>query len=235
MVDERADKAALPVCVVVPALNAAGGLAETLAAVLGRVQRMIVADGGSTDTTVAVAERQGADVVQAERGRGLQLAAGGAAALRSGCPWLLFLHADTRLQEGWAGVVRRHIAQPGSEGLAGYFRFRLDDASPEARRVERLVDWRCRRFALPYGDQGLLIHRSLYEQLGGFRPLPLMEDVDLVRRIGRARLRMLDADALTAAARYRRDGYWRRPARNLSLLALYFLGVAPERLVHWYG
>lgn len=233
--DNMPEADVLPVCVVMPALNAAESLTGTLAAMEGRLQAVIVADGGSTDATVAVAERQGADVVQAERGRGLQLAAGGEAALRSGSPWLLFLHADTRLQVGWSGAVRRHMAQPGSEGLAGYFRFRLDDASQAARRVERLVAWRCRRLALPYGDQGLLIHRALYRELGGFRPLPLMEDVDLVRRIGRARLRALDADALTSASRYRRDGYWRRPGRNLALLSLYFLGVAPERLVRWYG
>lgn len=235
MMDNAAEVEVLPVCVVVPALNAADSLATALDVVAGRVHRMIVADGGSDDATVEVAEEQGARVVQAERGRGLQLAAGGAAALRSDCAWLLFLHADTRLQEGWAEAVRRHIAQPGSEDLAGYFRFCLDDASPEARRVERLVAWRCRRLALPYGDQGLLIHRALYRELGGFRPLPLMEDVDLVRRIGRARLRALGADALTSASRYRRDGYWRRPARNLSLLSLYFLGVPSERLVRWYG
>lgn len=226
----------LPVAVVVPALNAAAGLGEALAAVSASVRAMVVGDGGSTDATVAVAEAAGAQVVHSQRGRGPQLQAGAEAALRQeGCPWLLFLHADTRLQPGWQGAVRTHLALHGSETLAGYFGLRLDDCAPAARRLERLVAWRCRRMGLPYGDQGLLIHRSLYEAVGGFRPMPLMEDVDLVRRIGRARLRRLAADALTSAVRYRCDGYWRRPARNLSLLSLYFLGVAPERLVRWYG
>ena len=95
--------------------------------------------------------------------------------------WLLLLHADTRLPPGW----RRVLLDPTR---AGYFRFALDSDDPRARRLERLVTWRCRALALPYGDQGLLIHRDLLTAVGGIRPLPLMEDVDLVRRLGRRRL-----------------------------------------------
>ena len=94
---------------------------------------------------------------------------------------------------------------------------------------------RCRRFGLPYGDQGLLISRAHYERLGGFRPLPLMEDVDLVRRIGRNDLVPLEADAITSAARYRRDGWWFRPLRNLTCLSLYFAGLPPQALRRLYG
>lgn len=226
----------LPACAIVPTLNAGDGMRDALLPVIAGVRGVVVADGGSADATVAIASGLGAVVVHAPRGRGPQLRAGAKAALnRHGCDWLLVLHADTRLQPGWQKAVRAHIGAPGSENRAGYFRFQLDDPSPAARRVERIVAWRCRLLALPYGDQGLLIHRSLYERVGGFRPLSLMEDVDLVRRIGRTRLVPLAADALTSAVRYRRDGYWRRPARNLSLLALYFLGVPPARLVRWYG
>jgi hypothetical protein len=88
---------------------------------------------------------------------------------------------------------------------------------------------------LPYGDQGLLISRSLYERLGGFRPLPLMEDVDLVRRIGGSRLERLAVAAVTSAERWRRDGWLRRSARNLLCLALYRFGMRPERLARLYG
>jgi rSAM/selenodomain-associated transferase 2 len=226
----------LPLCVVVPTLNAASGLETTLAAVASQVASIVVADGGSTDRTRVIAEAFGASVILAARGRGPQLRAGAEAAQRlENCGWLLFLHADTRLSPGWAERVHRHITSPGSEKLAGYFRFRLDDPSPAARRLERIVAWRCRRLGLPYGDQALLVHRSLYKTLGGFRPIPLMEDVDLVRRIGRHRLRLLTADALTSAARYRRNGYWRRSLRNLLLFSLYFFGVPPGRLARWYG
>ena len=101
--------------------------------------------------------------------------------------------------------------------------------------MTRLANWRARAFGLPYGDQGLLISRVLYDAAGGYAPLPLMEDVDLVRRLGKRRLAPLEAVAVTAAERYRRNGWWRRPLRNLCLLGLYVLGIPPERLARWYG
>ena len=90
-------------------------------------------------------------------------------------------------------------------------------------------------FSLPYGDQGLLISRSLYDAIGGFPPLPLMEDVELARRLGRRRLARIGARAVSSATRYRRDGYWRRPLHNLFCLALYFAGVSPVRIARIYG
>jgi rSAM/selenodomain-associated transferase 2 len=222
------------VSAVVPALNAAETLAETLAA-LGRaaiVREVIVADGGSSDETIAHACSTGARVIMALRGRGSQLAAGAAAA--SG-DWLLFLHADCRLEPGWENAVGVFLAAPGAADRAGYFDLVLDDAAPAARRLERLVAWRCRVLALPYGDQGLLIARALYERVGGFAPLPLMEDVDLVRRLGRRRLACIGARCIVSARRYRRDGYVCRPLRNLLCLSLYLAGVPPARIVRLYG
>jgi hypothetical protein len=122
----------------------------------------------------------------------------------------------------------------GGADCAAYFRFALDDSHPGARRIEAFVRWRCALFALPYGDQGLLIARKTYEAIGGFRSLPLMEDVDIARRLGRLRLVSLDHPAITSAQRYRRDGWWARPLRNLACLALYFLGVPPGRLLRLY-
>ena len=98
-----------------------------------------------------------------------------------------------------------------------------------------MVACRCRWLVLPYGDQGLLISRKLYDELGGFRPMPMMEDVDLVRRIGRKRLTMLGHRAVTSAARYRRDGYLRRSARNLTCLSLFCVGVPPRLIARLYG
>ena len=104
-----------------------------------------------------------------------------------------------------------------------------------ARRLERWVAWRVAVLALPYGDQGLLIHRSLYDRVGGYRPLPLMEDVDLVRRLGRRRLTVLGAAAVTSARRWRQDGWLRRSARNLLCLTLFYAGVPAERIARLYG
>ncbi|WP_439577303.1 TIGR04283 family arsenosugar biosynthesis glycosyltransferase [Elioraea sp.] len=215
--------------VVIPTLNAAATLPATLDALGSRPREVIVVDAGSGDGTAELAVVRGCQMMVAPRGRGAQLATGVAAA---SAPWLLLLHADTRLGEGWADAVAAHVAT--TPDSAGYFRFRIDDGAPAARRLERAVAWRCRVLALPYGDQGLLISRALLDTVGGVRPLPLMEDVDLVRRIGRARLRPLDAEAVTSAARYRRDGYLRRSARNLAILSLWFAGVPPRVLARLY-
>ncbi len=227
------EPAPLPLSVVIPTLDAAGSLPATLAALqAGGAGQVLVADGGSRDDTLEKARQAGAQTVSAERGRGQQLAAGAAFAAED---WLLFLHADTRLGTGWAKAVRGFIADPENQARAAVFRLALDDPDPRARRIERLARWRGRRLGLPYGDQGLLISKEFYDRLGGFRPLVLMEDVDLVRRIGRRRLAVLEAEALTSAGRYRRDGWWLRPLRNLALLTLYYLGLPPRLLARFYG
>src|SRR5262249_43492314 len=123
----------------------------------------------------------------------------------------------------------------GATGRAGYFDFTLDDPAPAARRLERIVAWRCRVLALPYGDQGLLIARSLYDAVGGFAQMPLMEDVDLARRLGRQRLGRSGARCIASASRYRQQGYVLRPLRNLICLSLYFAGMSPDRLLRLYG
>ncbi len=224
-----------PLGVVVPALDSAASVGRCLDALDcggALVGEVVVADGGSRDATREIAVQYGARVIDAPSGRGAQLAAG---ATRITAPWLLFLHADTWLAPGWAEAARGFIADPGNAARAAAFRFTLDDTAPAARRLEVVVAWRSRALALPYGDQGLLIARAFYDSLGGFRPLPLMEDVELVRRIGRARLTLLDAAAVTSAERYRRAGYLRRSARNLTCLGLYFAGLPTRAIARLYG
>lgn len=226
--------------IVIPTLDAAAhltrGLASLRAADGALAAAVLIVDGGSRDATFDVATRLGARTSTAPRGRGNQLTAGGRAALADpDCDWLLFLHADTALSPGWQEVVTRFITDPANRSRAAVFRFALDDDSPQARRLTAMVDWRVRRLALPYGDQGLLIHRDLYADLGGHRPLPLMEDVDIIRRIGRSRLTVLDASAITSAERWRREGWWWRSSRNVACLALYYLGVPPRLIKKLYG
>jgi len=224
------------ISVVIPTLNSERSLAYCLArlvsgVVTGLVGEVVIADGGSTDETARIAEATGARFVQGPKGRGIQLAAGAEAARGD---WLLFLHADTVLDQGWEEEAARFIEQAGMERAAA-FRFALDDFSPGARRLEKLVGLRCALFALPYGDQGLLISRRLYRRIGGFKPMELMEDVDIVQRLGRRRLVMLGTRAVTSAGKFRERGYAIRSARNLALLMFYVLRVPPRVLARLYG
>jgi len=224
----------LRISAVIPTLDEERNLLRALVRLseFSLVGEIVVADGGSRDGTAAVAVQAGARIVGAPRGRGSQLASGAAAATGD---WLLFLHADCRLEVGWTDAVRTFIAAPGAGDRAGYFDLALDDDALAARRLERAVAWRCRVLALPYGDQGLLISRALYDAVGGYAAIPLMEDVDLARRLGRARLKPVGATITASAARYIRDGYCRRSLCNLMCLSLYFVGVSPARIARLYG
>lgn len=224
-----------PVSVVIPTLNAARGIGPTLGAVAegvieGVVGELIIADGGSADEIHEIADGIGAKFVGASPGRGTQLAAGARAA---GGSWILFIHADTRLSPGWIDAVKRHIENHPRK--AGYFRHRFlaDGYAPVF--VSAWANFRSTALALPYGDQGLLVPAALYREAGGYPEIPLMEDVSLIRRLGRRRLRRLGAEALTSADRYEREGWLRRGARNLAILLAWRLGASPDWLAKYYA
>lgn len=223
-----------PLSVVIPTLDVAGRIGPCLGRLMpgvssGLVRELILADGGSADAIGELAEAIGARLVRAPRGRGRQLAAGCAAARGD---WLMVLHADTLLPVGWEETVRAHLAD--HPGQAGYFGLSFDAAGVGAVWVGAWANLRAAVFALPYGDQGLVLPAGLYRAAGGFPEVALMEDVALVRRIGRRRLRRLPGRVVTSAARYQAEGWLRRGARNLVTLGLWALGVPPERLVRWY-
>lgn len=216
--------------VIIPTLNAAATLPATLATVPPGAA-VIVSDGGSTDDTLRVARSARCRIVEGPRGRGRQLAAGADASTR---PWRLFLHADTLISpQGWSAIAR-HMASAGGEQAAGTLRLAVDDPAWQARVVERGVAWRVRWFGLAYGDQGLLIHRDLYAAIGGYTDLPLMEDVEIMRRLGRARHRVLQGEARTSAVRWRRRGWIGQTMLNLTCVSLYRLGVPVDRIARLY-
>lgn len=227
-----------PLSVVVPTLDAAATIGPLLAvlaegAVAGLVRELVIADGGSGDDIATLAEGVGARFVEAPRGRGHQLAAGCAAAEGA---WLLVLHADTRLPPGWQDAVSEHIARWPE--AAGHFGLRFDAEGIAPRLVAGWANLRSSLLALPYGDQGLLLPRALYDRAGGYPAVPLMEDVSLVRALrrtaGRRALRRLPGAVTTSAERYRRDGWLRRGGRNLMTLLRWQLGADPSTLAARY-
>ena len=169
--------------------------------------------------------------VDGPAGRGRQLNAGAVVALGQ---WLWFVHADCRLPDGWLDLFRQ-IDSAVPPLVGGSFAFRLDSPAWQARVLERGVALRVRWLGLPYGDQGLFVRREVFAAMGGFQPMPLMEDVEFVRRLTRrGRVQHLSQQMTTSARRWERDGWWRRSCANLLTLAAYFAGIRPERLARRY-
>lgn len=220
-----------PISVVIPVLNAETVLAGCAASLMegveaGLIREVIVSDGGSVDATQRIAEEIGALWVSGAPSRGGQLQRGCAAAQGV---WILALHADTQLQTGWSDVVAAHLTRRE----AGYFQLAFASGGRPAKIVAGWANLRSRVFGLPYGDQGLLISRNLYQSVGGYADIPLMEDVALARAL-KGQLRALEARAVTSALKYERAGWMRRGGRNLWTLVRYFAGVPVEWLAEQY-
>jgi rSAM/selenodomain-associated transferase 2 len=220
--------------IVIPVLNDTVALAGTLAALhAGFAVEIIVVDAGEPeDPAMAVLQARFPSVtwVRSVSGRARQMNEG---ARRAHGRWLVFLHADTRLGEESLEAIRRLDEEPAVVG--GSFRFVLDSPARQARWIEFGVRLRVRLFDLPFGDQALFARRTVFESLGGYTELPLMEDVEFVRRLRRCgRLAHLDTPAITSARRWERDGWCRRTVDNTVLTVLYFAGQPPDNLARRY-
>ena len=216
--------------VVIPALDEEACVAGAVASARAGAPdvEVLVVDGGSRDRTREAAAAAGATVLRAPRSRGVQLHAG---ARRATGDWLVFLHADTRLGAGWAEA----LSLLPSSVVGGAFRLAVDSPRRAYRPLEAGVALRCRILRLPYGDQAIFARRPVYEAVGGFPPLPLVEDVAFARRLARAgRLAFPSVRALTSCRRWERDGLLGATLRNWGLLALYAAGFPPERLAKLY-
>jgi rSAM/selenodomain-associated transferase 2 len=230
--DSAVDQRRPLLSVIIPTLDeeaVLGGVLSDLES-LTVSREVIVADGGSMDMTPDVARAAGVRVVTTERGRGLQLRAGAAAAR---APMLLFLHADVRVDsEARALLDEIAIARPP---CAMAFRLRIDAPGLSYRIIEWGANLRTRLAKLPYGDQGLLVRREDYVRAGGYPELPLMEDVALVRALQRITpVHLLDAAVTVSARRWRRDGPLRRMLRNWILLTRFLAGAPADKLAARY-
>jgi len=193
---------------------------------------IFVSSTGPRDSAHDILRKRRADVLWMDGppGRGAQLNAGAA---RATGRWLWFVHADSHLPIGWFGLFE--ALDRRQDVVGGAFAFRLDSRVWQARWLERAVAARVRLFGLPYGDQGIFVRRGVFHSMQGFLPIPLMEDVEFVRRLKRqGRVVHLSQGMVTSARRWERRGWLRQSLSNLGTLALYFLGVSPERLARRY-
>ena len=217
--------------IVIPTLNEAEQIPATLAAAAAPGVEILVVDGGSADATVDLARAAGATVLTAGRGRARQMNAGAAAADGDA---LLFLHADTRLPAGFDAAVAAALADPAVVG--GRFDVRLEPSTPWLDLVAALINRRSRWSRIGTGDQALFVRRAVFEAMGGFPDLPLMEDlafsIALKRRGGIACLRQTVA---TSSRRWLRDGPLRTVLLMWWLRFLFWCGVPAERLKRRYA
>lgn len=222
--------------VVIPTLDEEAQIGACLAAV-GVVAdiEVVVSDGGSTDRTLAQVRQGGARIVEGARGRGPQLNRGAAATSASR---LLFLHADCRLPEGWLAAVHGALQDPAT--TLACFRLRTEPALPSSsiglgRWWLRVFDLHSLGFGLPYGDQGFAVRRDVFDRVGGFPDIPLMEDLVFARHCRRiGRVQRLSLEMRTTARRVGHDPL--RAAFMYTVLpTLFRLGVPPTTLARWYG
>jgi rSAM/selenodomain-associated transferase 2/rSAM/selenodomain-associated transferase 1 len=219
------------ISVIIPALNEADNIAETVlrARKAGNIE-VIVVDGGSQDGTVDIARSAGAVVMTESPPRARQMNAG--AAVSSGS-YLLFLHADTILPLGYDAHIRRSLAAP--HVALGAFQLRIDASHRALRIMEVVANWRTRFLKMPYGDQALFMSAAAYQSVGGFPLLPIMEDFEMVRRLGnKGQIVTLSVPVLTSARRWIKLGIWRTWVINQVVIAAYQLGIPPRVLARLY-
>ena len=221
------------VSIIIPTLNCADLLPPLLEQLFegvahGLVTEVLFADGGSTDNLQSLADAAGIEVVTTEQGRGAQLSGG---ADRARGEWYFFLHADSQLPADWIKIVGKKVNQ--SPDRAAVFKLRFDAQGYFAKQTAFWANLRTKVLQLPYGDQGLIIHSSLYLSVGGYAQIPLMEDVDIAKKL-RCRIDLIPAEITTGAEKYIRDGWLKRGALNLSILIRFLLGADPPTLVKSY-
>lgn len=219
------------ISIIIPVLNEAGIIAKTINSTqTGQNIEIIVADGGSTDSTAEIAAKAGAKVINSPKGRALQMNRGASQATGQ---ILLFLHADTILSPGYDSMIRQALQQ--SRTVAGAFELQIDGLHPGLRLVETAVNLRSRWLQMPYGDQAIFMPTQLFQQLGGFPEMPIMEDFAIIKKLqAKGKINIVELPVRTSARRWQKKGILKTTLINQLVIVGYFLGVSPTRLADWY-
>jgi rSAM/selenodomain-associated transferase 2 len=221
----------LMISIIIPVLNEAKNLPQTLEFLLNKPGiEIIVVDGGSEDETIQIAESLGIKTVFSPRGRAKQMNLGAAAAKGK---ILLFLHADTRLPLDFEKLIYDTLDNP--QVVAGAFSLKIDAQNWGIKLIEKMVNWRSQFFQLPYGDQAIFMPQKVFQQIGGFPDLPIMEDFESILRLKKlGKIALVPTPVVTSARRWEKLGVWRTTAINQQIILAYFLGVSPHKLAGWY-
>jgi rSAM/selenodomain-associated transferase 2 len=219
--------------IIIPVLNEAEIIQKTLTNIKSSVDvEILVIDGGSCDNTVGLVRQMGIKVfVSPSSGRANQMNFGASVAQGE---ILLFLHADTLLPKDYFTTARQILAQP--ETIAGAFFLKIDGKEKGLRLMEKLVNWRSQFFSLPYGDQAIFLKKTVFQKIGGFPDLPIMEDFQLMlnlRKLGK--IRMAPSSVITSARRWQKLGIFRTTLINQLIIIGYFLKVSPTKLKRLYN
>ena len=219
------------ISIIIPTLNEAENIKEAIATTQANTNiEVIIVDGGSQDDTVAIAQSLGVKVISSPPGRAVQMNTGAVAATGE---ILLFLHADTCLPTGFDDMVRTALQQPGT--VAGAFKLRIDASLLSLRWVEWGINVRSHFYQMPYGDQAIFLTKAVFQQIGGFPQLPIMEDFELMRRLKRiGRIVIIPTPVVTSARRWLQKGVFKTTLLNQIVIIAYLLGVSPERICRWY-
>lgn len=219
--------------VIIPTYNEAEHITRTISAVQSNSHtpvEVIVADGFSSDATVRLARRAGAQTIRVHGGRAAQM---NAAVTKARTQRLLFLHADTLVSSAFDTEIAHILNKPGV--IAGAFRLVIDSSNPALRVIERVANWRASLLKRPYGDQGLFFTRKAFADIGGFPQLPILEDYEIVRRVGKVgRLEISQIPIYTSARRWETLGVIQTSILNQMIIVGYHCGVSVERLRKWY-
>ncbi len=221
------------ISIIIPTINEANNL-PLLLSDLSSIQKegeIIIVDCASEDKTIDIANIYGAKVfISKERNRGLQLDIG---AKNSKGEWLIFLHADTRLTHDWFKKINSLLK--GNKNIIYYFKFKINHKKIIYRVLEILVNFRSKYFKKPYGDQGLIIHRTTYFKNNGFRKIPLMEDVDFLRRLSNKKdLKQLNSPIFISSRKWERTNIFLQAIRNWHLRRRWLKGESLKSIYSDY-